>query len=67
MLVGNRVGVGLTWSTISPLPFSLFPVKGAGPFGPHGRCPCDFLLDEQPYRQGLATAQTPGARIITSI
>ncbi len=34
--IGNRVGVGLNWSVLSPLLPSLFPDKGAGKKRPRG-------------------------------
>ncbi len=76
MLVGNRVDVGLTGSTTNPMPPSLFPVKGANRYRPHGSEPPVAWIGQHPwFRPGwkiLPTAQTPtvpavsGVRVTTS-
>ncbi len=50
LLVGNKVGVGLTWSSIRPLLPSLFPVKEAIKQRPHVSEPPVARTGQNPLR-----------------
>ncbi len=75
MLVGNRGGMGLTRSTINPMPPFLFPAKGASKKRQRGsELPVarmgnihGFVLGGKSNRQGWATAQTPNEPTVSDL